>query len=103
MKVEFKDGYAVDFKMAVADCFKDSVAEEKFGAGDIIYNDRRAYMSPWAEAVKHISYAFQVIQMTGQEIEYTILLRNNDSNSLVKDKTVKQPIEEFIHHLKMGI
>jgi hypothetical protein len=47
MKAEFKGGYAAVFEMAVCESFKDSLAKKRFNAGDIIYYDRRAYLSPW--------------------------------------------------------
>jgi hypothetical protein len=101
MKVEFKDGFAVDFKMAVAECFKDSLAKERFNTGDIIYNDRQAYLSPWSEALKHIHYGFQIIQMTGDEIEYDILVKTKQS--LAKIRTVKVPINAFVERLQTGL
>ncbi len=103
MKVEFEDGYAVGFKMAVGECFRDSIAKERFNAGDIIYNDKRAYLSPWSLAIEHVAYAFQVIQMVGENIEYTVLLRNKQSHSLAKDRLIKESIQDFINKLKTGL
>jgi hypothetical protein len=103
MKAEFKDGFAVDFKMAVSETFKDSLVKERFHTGDIIYNDRRAYLSPWSNAIKHVVYGFQVIQMLGEDIEYIVLRKNFNGSSLEKEKSVKEPIQDFFQHLKRGI
>ena len=103
MKVEFKDGFATGFKMAVADCFKDSLAKERFNTGDIIYNDRRAYLSPWSSAIKHVGYGVQVIKMVGDDIEYDILRKKSDGRSLARSRKVKEPIGAFIELLKNGL
>lgn len=103
MKVEFENGFAKDFRMAVGEFFKDALAKEHFHAGDIIYDAKDVYAPSWAEALPHVKYAFQVVQMVGAEIEYNILRPNAKGASLVAVKRIKEPIDSFLQQLKNGI
>ena len=103
MKVEFKDGFAVGFKMAVPECFKDSLSKEQFNTGDIIYDDMHAYSPLWSDAVKHVSYACQVVQMVGDDIEFAILRRKHGATSLTKQNAIREPVTKFIERLQNGI
>jgi hypothetical protein len=102
-KIVFKNGYAVGFKMAVADCFRDSIKKKAFNAGDMIYDDKRAYLSPWSKAVKHIDYAFRVVSMEGKNITYDILVRAPKKKSLIKLSVAIDSIKDFLEKLKIGI
>ena len=43
MKADFLDGYAVGFRMAVGECFRDALSRERFSVGDTIYDTPLAY------------------------------------------------------------
>jgi hypothetical protein len=103
MKVQFQDGYAVGFKMAVGDCFRDSLAKERFNTGDIIYNDRRAYLPVWADALEHVDYAFRVVSMEAEQIRYDILTRSANRQAIINQSTISESIKEFLGKLQAGI
>jgi hypothetical protein len=100
MIVSFKDGFAEDFGMAVPECFHDSLAKERFKVGDLFYNDRRGYLSKWSDAIRHISYAIQVVETSGDVVTYTPLIM--ERSQLVRLKKVTKPVKEFIGWLKDG-
>jgi len=89
--------------MAVGDCFKDSLAKERFDAGDVIYNDRRAYLPVWADALAHVDYAFRVVSMEAEQIKYDILTRSANGQAIVKQSTISESIEQFLGKLQAGI
>jgi hypothetical protein len=70
MKVDFIDGYAIGFQMAVRECFLDALTRERFSTGDTIYDTRLAYSGTWSEALKHIGVCFQVVAAHFDHVEY---------------------------------
>jgi DNA polymerase III epsilon subunit-like protein len=102
-KIQFQDGYAVGFKMAVGEFFAKTMSSKNFQPGDTIYDTPKAYIGTWGESLKHISYGFQVKDKTGDVIEYDLLKPNEDRTKLVKDSTVKESIDEFMSKLEKGI
>ena len=89
--------------MAVGDCFKDSLAKERFNTGDVIYNDRRAYLPVWADALEHVDYAFRVVSMEAEQIRYDILTRSANRQAIVKQSTITESIELFLGKLQAGL
>jgi hypothetical protein len=102
-KAEFRDGFAVGFAMEVPECFRESLAKKRFQSGDIIYDDRRAYAALWSDAIGNIAHAFQVIQMTGNDIQYVVLRKNSNGTSLVKQREYTVTISQFLELLRTGI
>lgn len=102
-KIQYEDGYAVGFKMAVGECFEKTMTSKNFQSGDTIYDTPKAYVGSWGESLKHIGYGFQVKDKTGDVIEYDLLKPNEDRTKLVKDSTVKESIDEFMSKLEKGI
>lgn len=103
MKVDFVDGFAVGFRMAVGECFRDALARERFSTGDTIYDTRMAYIGTWNEALKHIEYGVQVVSAPFDHVEYDILIPNSDKTKIIPQKRVKESAGFFVERLRNGI
>jgi hypothetical protein len=103
MKLEFLDGYAVGFKMAVKECFKEAILRERFSPGDIIYNTPKAYLATWGEAMEHIEYCFQVVSASPDYVEFEVLCPNHNRTHLIIRERIKEPPAHFIRRIREGI
>ena len=103
MKVDFIDGYAVGFQMAVRECFRDALAGERFSIGDTIYDTRLAHSGKWSESLQHIHYCFQVVATHTDHLEYDVLVPDAERRSLVVIERIKEPIISFVEKLRQGV
>ena len=103
MKVDFIDGYAVGFQMAVRECFRDALAGERFSIGDTIYDTRLAHTGEWSESLHHIQYCLQVVATHTGHLEYDVLVPDADRRRLVVIERVKEPVTSFIENLRQGV
>ena len=103
MKVEFENGYAIDFRMAVGSCFKSALANERFAPGDTIYDTSKAYSGSWSEALQQIGYGFQVANVIGNTVEYDVLRPSADRKSIQVVERVRSPVSTFIQKLQEGL
>ena len=102
MKPDFVDGYAIGFKMAVGECFRDALVRERFSAGDTIYDTRLAYIGTWTEALVNIEYCFQVVAAYFDHVEYDVLIPSPDRTKLVVAERINEPVSCFIEKLRNG-
>ncbi len=102
MKVEFVDGFACGFQMAVGECFRDALSRERFSTGDTFYDSRLAYSGTWSEALKHIEVCYQVVSAPLDHVEYDVYVPNADRAKLVLAERIKEPVDSFIEKLRNG-
>lgn len=102
MKADFLDGYAVGFRMAVGECFRDALSRERFSVGDTIYDTPLAYADTWAEALPHIGYCFQVIATISDHVEFEVLRPTLDRTKLAVTERLRESTTEFIERLRRG-
>lgn len=102
MKVEFADGYAVGFHMAVGECFRQELLKERFSIGDTIYDTRLAYEGNWAEALLRINYCFKVASEPSEHVEFEVMRPNDQRTNLVVTERIKESVNEFIERLRNG-
>lgn len=100
--VEFKDGYAVGWKMSVPDCFKDSIKTKAFNVGDVFYDSPEAYERTWMEALCHIQLSIQIQSFSPNSVAYTVFKPNKDRTALVQVATETATADDFIKFLRCG-
>tara|TARA_B110000444_G_scaffold151049_1_gene141328 strand:- start:120 stop:434 length:315 start_codon:yes stop_codon:yes gene_type:complete len=103
MKVEFEDGYAKGFAVAVPDCFKNALNTGQFSAGDLLYSNKSAYEKVWSEALKDLQYSIEVSGITSDKVNYRILVPNFNQSKLVTKEVNEVSIEGFVDLLRAGI
>ncbi|WP_269537634.1 hypothetical protein [Cerasicoccus fimbriatus] len=102
-KISFKDGYADGYEFAIPENFKESLTREKFSVGDVFYNDRSAYESPWNEALRKFTVCLQVVQSLPNSIRFKVLRPNGEKNALETLEIDSVKVDKFHEILKSGL
>jgi hypothetical protein len=102
MKLQFENGYALGWKMAVPKAFEGSIKDKNIDPGEIFYDTHKAYELPWGEAIRHIRVFVQVDQVRADEISFTIRVPNSSRTDMVTLRAATLPVSEFIHRLEHG-
>lgn len=103
MKIEFENGYAKGFAVAVPDCFRNALNNGQFSEGDTLYSSRSAYEKVWSEALKDIRYSIKVCVVTGDSIKCSISVPNHDRSKLEAKELIEVPTKSFIDLLRAGV
>lgn len=100
--VEFKDGYAVGWKICVPECFKDSIKSKTFSVGDVFYDSPEAYEKIWIEALQNIQLVIQIQSFSPSNVIYTLSTPNKDKTAIEKIATEAATADDFMNFLRYG-
>jgi hypothetical protein len=103
MKIEFENGFASGFTVAVPDCFRNALNNGQFSEGDILYSNKSAYEKVWNEALKDLQYSIEVCSIASDKVEYRLWVPNFDQSKLEPKETNEVSTESFIELLRIGI
>lgn len=80
--------YFENFSWAVRRAFSSPLDLCRFEEGDTLYNTKKAYLSPWSEALKHVRYGIQITFPPR-----AIVKRSSEEDDTIFESNWRSPVE----------